>query len=348
MRLLIFCILFCPLDVYPSEFTGGAAHLVEVAKKWAAGTLEVPETNLEIVPPDGTIPVKPCDKQLQFKFLFPGNNKTLEVVCSSPGWKRFLSVKIADTSKGWIFSRDLKAGTRLESSDLLASELEQPSSASNIDLESIVGMTLNRDVVQGDEVTVDLLGLSFLQYRTKRSYEAGEQINPDDLLAEINFGSELPTASIRWTQQPMVATRYLPKQHLLAPEDIEASQYVIVAKQTIVNGEVITSDMVERRLEPTTMIGGSSLKNVEEVLGLETTRTLRAGQKIVASDLIPADLIRKNETVRLTISKNLLTITVETTALENAKMGEQVLLRNMESGKEIRGIVTGRNEARGL
>ena len=348
MRALIFCLLFYPLSASPSEFMGGTGSLIDEAKEWAANTLEVPIDQVEITPPDGTIPIKPCDKQLRFKFLFPGNNKTLEVVCLSPAWKRFLSMKVTDTFRGWIFSRDLKAGTKLESSDVSVRTGRQPRSDRNIDLESIVGMTLNRDVIQGDEVTVDLLGLSFLQYRTKRSYEAGEPINPNDLDTQTNFGSESPPTSIQWAKEPMVATRYLPKQHLLSPSDVEASRYVIVARQVIVNGQVITPDMVERRLESASTIGETSLKDIDEVLGLEATRTLRAGQKIVASDLIAADLIRKNENVRLTISKGSLTITVETTALENAKMGEQVLLRNMDSGKEIRGIVTGRNEARGL
>jgi flagella basal body P-ring formation protein FlgA len=58
--------------------------------------------------------------------------------------------------------------------------------------------------------------------------------------------------------------------------------------------------------------------------------------------------VRKNETVRLTIKRGALEITVEAIALENAKIGEQVLLKNPDSGKEIRGIVTGRHAARGL
>ena len=72
------------------------------------------------------------------------------------------------------------------------------------------------------------------------------------------------------------------------------------------------------------------------------------GQRLHASDFVAADLVRKNETVRLTITRGALKITVETIALENAKIGQQVLLKNPDSGKEIRGIVTGQNEARGL
>ena len=63
---------------------------------------------------------------------------------------------------------------------------------------------------------------------------------------------------------------------------------------------------------------------------------------------------RSHQRNELLISKQLdsirgaLEITVETIAMENGKIGEQVLLKNPDSGKEIRGIVSGRHEARGL
>ena len=106
--------------------------------------------------------------------------------------------------------------------------------------------------------------------------------------------------------------------------------------------------MVERVLEPVGKFGPEPLRQSSEVIGLEATRTIRAGNRLGVNDLIAADLIRKNEVVRLVITRGALKITVETVALEDAKIGEQVLLRNSDSGREIRGIVTGRHEARGL
>ena len=77
------------------------------------------------------------------------------------------------------------------------------------------------------------------------------------------------------------------------------------------------------------------------------TRTIRAGTPITIADLTAADLVRKGENVTLTVTRGVLTISVDTIATENGKMGEQVELRNAESGKVIRGIVTGRHQAKG-
>ena len=66
------------------------------------------------------------------------------------------------------------------------------------------------------------------------------------------------------------------------------------------------------------------------------------------SDVTAADLIRKGEKVTLVLKRGALTITVDTIAMEDSKIGEQVALTNTESGKVIRGIVSGRHQARGI
>ena len=116
----------------------------------------------------------------------------------------------------------------------------------------------------------------------------------------------------------------------------------------IVRGQVITGDMVERTLRPRKQIGAQTLSTLDEAIGLEATRTIRAGTTISLSDLTAADLVRKGEKVTLTVERGALTITVDTIAIEDGKMGEQVELTNAESGKVIRGIVIGRHQAKGI
>ena len=106
--------------------------------------------------------------------------------------------------------------------------------------------------------------------------------------------------------------------------------------------------MIEIKPLPVRNMNQSALKQLEAAIGFEATRTLQVGTIITASDLKPADLVRKGESVTLTIVRGALRLTVDTIALEDAKLGEQVPLMNKDSGSEIRGIVTGRNQARGL
>ena len=90
------------------------------------------------------------------------------------------------------------------------------------------------------------------------------------------------------------------------------------------------------------------MSTFEEAIGLEATRTIRAGTPLSVSDVTAADLVRKGEKVTLVLTRGALTITVDTIAMEDGKIGEQVELTNTESGKVIRGIVSGRHQARGI
>jgi flagella basal body P-ring formation protein FlgA len=212
----------------------------------------------------------------------------------------------------------------------------------------IIGRVISRNIALGDIVTTDLLRNEITIYLTNRAYEAGEMIRLEDLGLETYTEESLTNPLTVWPEQTVIATNPLKPGELIRADDVEVAQYVLVAKSTIVNGQVATADLVESRLESVNAYGAQPLTNVNEILGLEATRTIRAGQRLNASDFIAADLVRKNETVRLTIKRGALEITVEAIALENAKIGEQVLLKNPDSGKEIRGIVTGRHAARGL
>ena len=176
----------------------------------------------------------------------------------------------------------------------------------------------------------------------------GEVVEPKDLSIEKRIKRSAERFLSTWPENTVVATTTLQPGEPILTTDVAEAEYVLRAKSTIIVGQVVTEDMVERVLEPVGKFGPEPLRQSSEVIGLEATRTIRAGNRLGVNDLIAADLIRKNEVVRLVITRGALKITVETVALEDAKIGEQVLLRNSDSGREIRGIVTGRHEARGL
>jgi flagella basal body P-ring formation protein FlgA len=78
-------------------------------------------------------------------------------------------------------------------------------------------------------------------------------------------------------------------------------------------------------------------------------RNLRAGEPIRTSDIRPALLVRRGTEVMLTVtSSGGFQISIRVEAMADARMGEQVQLRNLESGRLLMGVVTGRNAARGL
>ncbi len=60
-------------------------------------------------------------------------------------------------------------------------------------------------------------------------------------------------------------------------------------------------------------------------------------------------LVRRGELVVMTVgSPATFQISVKAEALQDGKMGEQIKLRNTESGRTLSAIVTGKGQARGV
>jgi flagella basal body P-ring formation protein FlgA len=340
--------LFTVLMSHAEPFRGGHEALIEVTTDWIASDQLIDHHQITVTPPDRRIPINACPEPLSIRFPFINNRKTIEVGCENPKWKRYLRVKIEEKFNAWVFRRDLAEGTQVL--DTHIENIPVPDHLINSFLEKheIVGRMINRDIALGEVVTTDLLMDEISVFVPTRAYEAGEIIAFDDLAIETRMKEKMRSPLTIWPEQTVIAKNALQADDPIQTTDIEIVQELLIAKKTIVTGQVITPDLVELRLEPTSAYGPTPLTNLEEINGLEATRTIRVGQRLHASDFVAADLVRKNETVRLTITRGALKITVETVALGNAKIGQQVLLKNPDSGKEIRGIVTGRNEARGL
>ena len=333
---------------YADSFPGGHEALVSVTTEWIAKDQSIDKEWIEVLPPDRRIPITGCESMLSIRFPFINNRKTVEVACSNPSWKRYLRVKIDEQQNAWLFAQDLVKGTQLRNEHITYGPIIGSQVPELLEDGQIIGRIIRENVSEGEMVTKDLLSEELTVYVPTRSYEAGEIIVLEDLSIERHIEDTSIKPVTLWPQQTVIAKSQLDPGKPIESSDIEIADYVLIAKTTIVNGQVITEDLVESRLEAITNYGPQPLTKIKEIIGLEATRTIRAGQQLNANDFVAADLVRKNETVRLIITRGALEITVETIALENAKIGEQVLLKNPDSGKEIKGIVTGRHEARGL
>ena len=93
----------------------------------------------------------------------------------------------------------------------------------------------------------------------------------------------------------------------------------------------------------------SLLQSTKDALAAEAVRDLSAGQALRVSDIRRAILVKQGQLVTMTVGdKSGFLITVRVEALQDGRMGEQVKLKNPDSGKQVSGIVTGPNSAKGL
>ncbi len=297
--------------------------------------------------PDRRVPIERCLQPLSFRFPFKGNQRTVEALCQEPSWKRFIRVKISAKTKVVAAAQDLPDGHIINSSDLKIVPYSVSIDGSYSDANDLIGLTLIKPVDTDTVINQSMVINEEVIFTTKRAFEAGELIERT-ALTRIKTNNPPPNALTKWPTGVITASDYLEANQTLSKSNIEQSEYVVVSATNIVRGQVITRNLISKTLQPKKQIGAQMLSTFEEAIGLEATRTIRAGTPLSVSDVTAADLIRKGEKVTLIVKRGALTITVDTIAMEDGKIGEQVELSNTESGKVIRGIVSGRHQASGI
>ena len=133
------------------------------------------------------------------------------------------------------------------------------------------------------------------------------------------------------------------------PAPVVALRRVVVARQLLRAGSLVTADMLVEVDQPATGLDAQVLRSIREAENSEAVREIAAGMALRSYDLRRAVLVKMGKTVLLTISQpGGLAISARVEALQDGRLGDQVRLKNLESGRLVTGVVTGPNSASGL
>lgn len=341
------CLFICAA-VQANAAPDGVEQLTKSAAQWVADSQSIQPDQVVIRTPDRRARIVPCSTPLAFQWPFSTSQRTLEASCADPQWRYFLQVEITQRTQAVVLTHALTAGTTLSASDLKITQLSTPLPLVIAKPEQAIGKTLLQSMDAGQPLTRDMLDEPTFAFVTSQAYARGEPIRREQLTVQPVQILRDQSALTVWPLDPVITTQPLPEGHRLLKRDIERSSEVVVSAVTIVRNQVITSDMIELKERPNTSLHAQPLSSLAAVVGFEATRTIPAGTPVTRADLREADLVREGENVTLTITRGALSISVDAMAAENGKLGEQVILINPESGREVRGIVTGRNQVSGL
>ena len=124
---------------------------------------------------------------------------------------------------------------------------------------------------------------------------------------------------------------------------------VVVGKQLLRSGATVSPDMLEEQEVPAQGVDLLAVTSVRDLENGEMVRDMQAGIPLRSHDVRRAILVKQGQSVILTIGQsNGFAISARVEALQDGKMGEQIRLKNPESGRILSGVVTGPNAARGL
>ena len=146
---------------------------------------------------------------------------------------------------------------------------------------------------------------------------------------------------------PVVIAPAVPKAP--APSAPPTLRKAVVGKQLLRAGTALTPEMLEEQEIAAPGVDLQAVVSIKDLEYGEMVRDMQAGVPLRSHDVRRATLVKQGQAVILTIGQSGgFAISARVEALQDGKMGEQIRLKNPESGRIITGVVTGTGTARGF
>jgi flagella basal body P-ring formation protein FlgA len=159
--------------------------------------------------------------------------------------------------------------------------------------------------------------------------------------------NQTPPASAKQSP-PTVQANNPPTARTPPVQTIPESRMVLVASSNLTPGQLLQPEMFKLEKMDADKINKSHLLEATGLEGQELVRALRAGEPVRNVDLRPAIMVKKGDLVQLTVGKaGEFQISVRLEAMQDGRLGEQIKLRNAESGRILGGVVTGKGFVKG-
>jgi flagella basal body P-ring formation protein FlgA len=123
----------------------------------------------------------------------------------------------------------------------------------------------------------------------------------------------------------------------------------VITRHLIQRGTQLQPAMLEEVSRPTLGLDPQAVSSLNDVVNAEATRDLPAGQVVRSNDIRRAVLVKQGQSALMTVGQGKgFEITVRVEAMQDGRMGEQIRLKNTESGRLLTGTVTGPNAVKGF
>ena len=162
--------------------------------------------------------------------------------------------------------------------------------------------------------------------------------------ASVRAQCESPKAQlfVQWTSPRVKLTLPAPTRQSMAPTT--TTKTALAASRTLPRGSHLDEGMVQWVEVPAGQWSAHHLSDLSVIQGSELMRDMVPGQVIRRQDIRPSVLVKKGQMVSFQVGQSanfMITATVQ--ALQDGRMGEQIRLKNPDSGRILSGVVTGLN-----
>jgi flagella basal body P-ring formation protein FlgA len=157
---------------------------------------------------------------------------------------------------------------------------------------------------------------------------------------------------MRVVLKPGVSAAAVPKAAATGsnnPSGTAAKRKVVVASQLLRAGSRVSVTILQEIEHSGEGLDPQAVGSIKDVENGEMVRDVAAGVPLRSHDVRRAVLVKQGQLVVLTVTQSSgFSITARVEATQDGKIGDQIRLKNPESGRYITGVVTGPSAVRGL
>lgn len=121
---------------------------------------------------------------------------------------------------------------------------------------------------------------------------------------------------------------------------------VVVAKTDLPRRTQLSSSLLSLQEMDLNKVRGDYFTSLDEATGHLTKNRVRAGEILTSNNLVVSAAVNKGEQVAIIATNGKISVRMQGEALENGKIGEQIRVKNLQSGRTIRAVVVARGRVK--
>lgn len=119
---------------------------------------------------------------------------------------------------------------------------------------------------------------------------------------------------------------------------------VVVARNDLPRKAKLHASMLNLTEMDVSRVRGDYFTRFDEVEGYQLRNRLRAGDVLSSKNLLATDAVTRGEQIAIVATNGVLSVRMAGEALDSGKVGDQIRVRNLQSGRVIRALVVGRGK----
>ncbi|MDG1783659.1 MAG: flagellar basal body P-ring formation chaperone FlgA [Porticoccaceae bacterium] len=334
---------------YAQDLPSSKETMIKAVKSWAASQTGLKEDSIKVRALDRRLQVPTCPSNFDVSFPYKTSQQTVLVTCPDSQWVAYVGIRLQDNQTGFAYIAAQDAGESVLKSSVEAVKVSGSTRNVVTSLDDIADLLLVKNVEKGQIVLKHHFVKSVTIAKLKKDILKGSKISRADVIFEPASSKKAAARTLfpKILLNEAIAARDLVAGTTLSRSDINIRHFVLTSSKAISRGHKINAG----NTAVTAFFGKlpkDALTSLDDIQQMETIRVIRAGQPIRSSDLKPSLMIKKGDTVYLSVGTGPLVITSTMVALENGNLDQQIILLNTESNEKVRALVTGPGRARGL